>query len=119
MIDGIWEPRGAEFGGQAVPPPGLLMTIEADRYTITREGGERDAGRIEISGDSSAGWHEIDIVCEQGIGAGRRLRAIMRRRGNLLQLCYHAEENGERPQAFVSRRGSLAVLVRYRRSGDG
>lgn len=101
------------------------MHIAGGRYMIVHADGSRDEGRFACvaaaaataaaRGVSAAPHHEADIVCETGAGAGQILRAILRRRGNLIQLCYHAEENSGRPAAFATGRGSLAVLVRYRR----
>ncbi|WP_232766668.1 hypothetical protein [Geminisphaera colitermitum] len=96
-----------------MPAPEHRMHIAAGRYAVTHADGSRDEGRIDIMAGTMA--HEADIVCETGAGAGRTLRAILRCRGNLLQLCYHAEENAGRPSTFATGRGSLAVLVRYRR----
>lgn len=92
------------------------MHIAGSRYTIRHTDGSCDEGRIDVAETTSdIALQAVDIVCETGSGAGRILRALLRRRGNLLQLCYHAEENACRPSVFATARGSLAVLVRYRR----
>lgn len=111
MFDGEWTARAVTFGGTAMEAPEQVWRIDGERYVMRRPDGENDEGRLEAREGEGA----VDVVCERGRGAGLVLRALLRRRGDWLQLCYHAEPGAARPTAFVSEAGTTLVLVRYRR----
>lgn len=113
MFDGEWIPQVARFGGAEIEVPPGVMRLAGGRYVIEREAGPKDEGRWEARPE--AGAEAFDVVGETGAAAGTVLRALIRRRGDLLQLCYYAEPGAERPTGFASEAGTLAVLVRYRR----
>ena len=102
-----------EFGGGPAPVPLARLRVADGRYSMETGGAEPDVGWLYF--DAAAEPAAVDIVCETGAGAGRTIRAICRRRGDLMQQSYFAEENAARPGEFRTAQGSLQVLVRYRR----
>ncbi len=112
MLNGIWVPQGAEFSGESIPMPPTRFIITGDRYRVESEGGD-DEGVLVI--DTEVTPHAVDITGMTGPNAGKTLRAIFRMRGDLLQLCYEVSEVPRRPGGFSTTRGSLQILVRYRR----
>jgi uncharacterized protein (TIGR03067 family) len=115
MLDGTWIPQAAQFGGEAIPLPDARFVISGDRYII-ETGGTREEGRLAI--DASVAPSRVDLLGTTGPHAGQAIAAIFRLRGNLLQLCYlvgERERSGARPRTLDSPRGSLQLLIRYRR----
>ncbi len=114
MLDGVWIPQAAEFGGGPVPVPNARLRIDGGRYIMETAGApEPDRGYLYFNHAEVPS--ALDIVCETGAGAGRTIRAICRWRGDLLQLSYYAEDGAARPDDFRTKPGTLQVLVRYHR----
>jgi uncharacterized protein (TIGR03067 family) len=111
MLNGLWIAQGAEFSGEPLPVPAARFLIDGATYRVEGENGS-DEGVVHI--DAAATPPAIDLTATAGVHAGRTIRAIFRRRGDLLQLCYEIGDTAVRPTVFATR-GSMRVLVRYRR----
>ena len=115
MLDGIWIPQGAEFGGQTLPMPDTRWEIVGNRYVIQEEEG-RDEGELVIDLDRTP--HALDLVGKTGPNSGKTIVAIFRMRGDLLQLCYDVSGASRRPQTFETAPNSMQLMVRYRRISE-
>ncbi|MCU0794294.1 MAG: hypothetical protein MUE42_15940 [Opitutaceae bacterium] len=77
----------------------------------------REVGGVEV--DTAATPAALDLIWREAGGEeSRRIRAIVRVRGQLMQFCYYPENAGMRPLAFESRATAHtppAILVRCRR----
>lgn len=117
MIEGEWTIVAVEYGGDALPARGGgRLQILGSRFSLQMGGAPREVGAVEQ--DAAATPATLDLVWRDGAGReNRRLRAIVRVRGELLQLCYYPDEGAARPSRFESRAvegAPPAVLVRCR-----
>ncbi len=116
MIEGEWRILAVDFGGETVPARTGLLQILGSRFSLQVSGTPREVGQVEH--DPTATPATLDLVWHHPDGSeARRLRAILRRRGELLQLCYFPNENTGRPSLFESRATDTtppAILVRCR-----
>jgi uncharacterized protein (TIGR03067 family) len=112
MLDGIWIPHGAEFSGEALPAPESRWVITGTRYVVESEAG-RDEGELRI--DAAARPATVDLVGTSGPHGNKTIRAIFRLRGDLLQFCYDVSGDDRRPVVFATGKGSMQLMVRYRR----
>lgn len=112
MLDGIWIPHGAEFSGEALPAPASRWVITGTRYVVESEAG-RDEGELRF--DAAASPASVDLVGTSGPHGSKTIRAIFRVRGDLLQLCYDVGGDDRRPVTFATGKGSMQLMVRYRR----
>lgn len=116
MIEGEWRILAVEFGGETVPARTGFLQILGSRFSLQVSGTPREVGSIEH--ELSTQPATLDLVWHHPDGSeARRLRAILRRRGDLLQLCYYPSENTGRPSLFESRATESsppAILVRCR-----
>lgn len=112
MFDGEWVSLSGRLGSESIPLPTTRLVIAGDRYSVQAEGG-RHEGRLDWGrpGEPQA----VDLIGTAGEFAGKTLRAIVRVRGDRLQLCY-AVDGGVRPTAFEVASGAAVVTVRYRRT---
>ena len=114
MIEGEWTILAVDYGGEALPARGGSLWITGARFALQIGGAPREVGAVEH--DASAAPATLDLVWREAtIGESRRLRAIVRVRGELMQFCYYPEAEGQRPAAFESRGTPPAILVRCRR----
>lgn len=116
MIEGEWRILAVDYGGEAVPARTGSLQILGPRFALQVGGTPRQVGAVEH--DPAAEPATLDLVWRDSAGGEtRRLRAIVRRRGELLQFCYFPTETPGRPTAFESRAVGAAppaVLVRCR-----
>jgi uncharacterized protein (TIGR03067 family) len=118
MIDGEWRILAVEYAGEALPGRNGSLQIIGPRFALQLGGTPREVGGVEL--EVSATPATLDLVWrEPGGGEARRLRAIVRVRGELMQFCYYPEAAGERPVAFDSNGTPPAILVRCRRVEAG
>jgi uncharacterized protein (TIGR03067 family) len=115
MLDGIWIPHGAEFSGEALPTPESRWIVTGTRYVVESEAG-RDEGELRI--DAAASPASVDLVGTSGPHGNKTIRAIFRLRGDLLQLCYDVSGDDRRPVTFTTSKGSMQLMVRYRRDSE-
>lgn len=113
MLDGDWQLLGARLGDQPIEIPGGRMTIADGRYTVDTPAGQ-DGGTVVLRAELDP--MEIDLVGTQGPHAGTTIRAVIRLKGELLQLVYDVG-GGRRPRDFTARSGTSVVAVRYKRVG--
>jgi uncharacterized protein (TIGR03067 family) len=116
MIDGEWRILAVDYGGETVPARTGSLQILGPRFALQVGGAPREVGAVEH--DPAAEPATLDLVWRHPDGAeARRLRAIVRRRGDLLQVCYFPTDTPGRPTAFDSRASGAippAILVRCR-----
>ena len=112
-LNGTWLTRRAELGGKNFPlPPTFELQIAGTQY---RAGSlpPSDRGRIILFGDELAGQAaRMDLAGEEGPNRGKRYPAIYRFVGSELEICYDLSEK-ERPNEFISRAGTMLLLVSY------
>lgn len=113
MIDGEWRILTVDYAGEALPGRNGSLQIIGARFALQLGGAPREVGGVEL--DASATPPTLDLVWREAGGEARRLRAIVRVRGDLMQFCYYPEAAGERPAAFDSNGTPPAILVRCRR----
>lgn len=114
MIEGEWRILAVDYAGEALPDRHGRLQIIGARFSLQIGGAPREVGGVEH--DAAASPATLDLVWrEAGDGESRRVRAIVRVRGDLMQFCYYPEAAGERPVAFNSNGTPPAILVRCRR----
>ncbi len=114
MIEGEWRILAVDYAGEALPGRNGRLQIIGARFSLQIGGTPREVGAVEH--DASSSPATLDLVWrEAGGNESRRLRAIVRVRGDLLQFCYYPEAGGERPAVFESKGSPPAILVRCRR----
>jgi uncharacterized protein (TIGR03067 family) len=114
MIEGEWSILAINYGGETLPGRNGRLQIIGERFSLQIGGAPREVGRVEH--DALANPATLDLVWREAGGAeSRRLRAIVRVRGELLQFCYYPEAIGQRPAAFEADGTPPAILVRCRR----
>jgi uncharacterized protein (TIGR03067 family) len=114
MLEGEWRILTVDYAGEALPGRNGRLQIIGARFALQIGGTPREVGAVEH--DTSASPATLDLVWrEPSGGESRRLRAIVRLRGDLMQFCYYPEAAGERPAAFDSTGIPPAILVRCRR----
>ncbi len=115
MLEGDWRIVAVDYAGEALPGRLGSLFITGSRFALQIGGAPREVGAVEH--DASASPATLDLVWREGGGReARRLRAIVRVRGELMQFCYYPEAEGARPAAFDSRGTPPAILVRCRRA---
>jgi uncharacterized protein (TIGR03067 family) len=114
MIEGDWRILAVDYAGESMPGRQGLLQILGPRFALQLGGAPREVGAVEH--DAEARPATLDLIWrEPGGGESRRLRAIVRVRGDLMQFCYYPETGPLRPGAFDSRGSPPAILVRCRR----
>ena len=111
MLDGTWKPLGGKLGDQSIPLPGGLFTIVGGSYRVETPEGPA-SGTLKL--DDRGSVAKLDLLGQGGSHDGQLIEAIVRVRGDLLQMNYDAG-GGRRPVNFTSVAGSSVVAVRYRR----
>jgi uncharacterized protein (TIGR03067 family) len=119
MLEGEWQILAVEYAGEAMPGRTGRLQIIDGRFAIQIGGAPREVGGVEL--DATTTPARLDLVWrDSGGDEARRLRAIARVRGQLLQLCYFPDAADTRPGQFDSAATEStppAVLIRCRRSG--
>lgn len=120
MIDGDWQILAVDYAGESMPGRNGRLQIIGARFALQMGGTPREVGAVEL--DAAASPATLDLVWRDGSGEiSRRVRAIVRVRGQLMQFCYFPDESGARPPGFESRASEAtppAILVRCRRLPD-
>lgn len=111
MLDGRWTVIGGKLGQSSLPLPAATLVITGDRYVV-ESGADRDEGRLVRGGTPAL--PTLDLIGTGGAHRGVTIAAIMRLRGDLMQLCYAVDGSG-RPRSFDAPAGVSVVTVRYRR----
>ncbi len=116
MIEGEWTILGVDYAGEALPGRTGKLQITGPHFALQIGGTPREVGGVEI--DAQASPTTLDLIWrDSGGGEAKRLRAIVRVRGTLMQFCYFPEAGAGRPAAFESRATATtppAILVRCR-----
>ena len=117
MLEGEWTILAVEYAGEAMPGRTGRLQIIGARFALQIGGTPREVGAVEWQETTSPA--SLDLVWRDGAGGEtRRLRAIVRVRGQLMQFCYFPEASEARPSAFDSRARADSpptILVRCRR----
>ncbi len=117
MLEGEWQILAVEYGGETIPGRVGTLEITGTRFELRLQGLPAENGRLTL--DDRAAPASLDLMWTDRAGApGRSLRAIVRVRGGVMQLCYVPEAGAARPSEFASRATPLsppAVLIRCRR----
>jgi uncharacterized protein (TIGR03067 family) len=110
---GRWSAVSGKLGASTIPLPDTTFEVKTDGYTV-RAAGNQDAGKLKWRqiGDLQA----VDLIGTAGAHAGKTIEAIVRVRGDVMQLCYAVDGTG-RPRTFDIAGGTAVVTVRYRRVG--
>jgi uncharacterized protein (TIGR03067 family) len=90
-----------------------VRLMEGDKYTLTPKEGAAVTGRYKI--DPGKKPKAIDIMPDAGQFKGKTLPGIYVIEGDVLKICFAAEEGKERPTEFVSRPGSGHILAVHKR----
>ncbi len=114
MIEGEWRILAVDYAGEALPGRNGRLQIIGTRFSLQIGGTPREVGAVEQNPEASPATLDL-IWREAGGDEARRLRAIVRVRGDLMQFCYYPEAAGERPAVFESKGTPPAILVRCRR----
>lgn len=116
MLDGDWHIQGVDYAGEPLPGRTGRLQIIGPRFALQIGGAPREVGAVEL--DAAATPPTLDLVWRDPAGGEtRRLRAIVRLRGALMQFCYFPEGDGARPTDFDSRAHGErppAIVVRCR-----
>ncbi len=118
MIEGEWLILGVDYAGEAMPGRTGKLQIIGPRFALQIGGTPREVGGVEF--DAQASPATLDLIWrDPGGGEAKRLRAIVRVRGTLMQFCYFPANDVGRPPAFESRATATtppAILVRCRQA---
>jgi uncharacterized protein (TIGR03067 family) len=116
MIEGEWTILGVDYAGEPLPGRTGKLQIIGPRFALQIGGTPREVGGVEI--DAQAAPATLDLIWrDSGGGEAKRLRAVVRVRGTLMQFCYFPEADAGRPAVFDSRASATtppAILVRCR-----
>ena len=117
MIEGNWQIISVEYAGELMPGRTGHLQITGECFAIQIGGAPREVGKVEW--DAAASPAKLDLVWRDSSGKdARRLRAIVRLRGRLMQFCYFPDAADARPDQFDSRvreNAPPSILVRCRR----
>lgn len=117
MLEGDWQILVVDYAGEPMPGRTGKLRITGSRFALQIGGAPREVGQVEW--DASGQPAKFDLVWrEPGGGEARRIRAIVRVRGQLMQFCYYPETGLARPVEFASTATETsppAILVRCRR----
>lgn len=118
MIEGEWTILAVEYAGEAMPGRNGRLQIIGPRFSLQIGGTPREVGAVEL--DTISEPARLDLVWKAADGGeAKRLRAIVRVRGQLMQFCYFPEDGPGRPERFDSRAEAAsppAIVVRCRRT---
>ncbi len=110
-FEGKWTAISGRLGASEIPLPDTVFTLSGEHYAV-ESGNGRDEGRLVWG--TQADPQTLDLVGTGGTHAGKTLHAIVRVRGDVMQLCYAVDGSG-RPGGFDAGSGDAVVTVRYRR----
>ena len=114
MLEGEWHILAVDYGNEDLPGRTGRLQIVGTRFALQIGGSPREVGGVEL--DATAVPATLDLIWrEPGGGEARRIRAIVRVRGELMQFCYFPESTGPRPAEFTPRSDPPAILIRCRR----
>ncbi len=115
-LDGEWQILGVDFAGEPLPDRTGRLQIIAPRFAIQIGGTPREVGGVEYVSTQEPAC--LDLIWRDSSGGEvRRIRAIVRRRGTLMQFCYYPEGGAARPPGFdtlPTPTSPPAILVRCR-----
>lgn len=114
MLEGEWHILAVHYGNQDLPNRTGRLEIVGTRFALQIGGTPREVGGVEFDGTADPAILDL-IWREPGGGEARRIRAIVRVRGELMQFCYYPESTGPRPPRFSSSGEPPAILIRCRR----
>lgn len=118
MLEGEWTILGVDYAGEALPGRTGRLQIIGPRFSLQIGGTPREVGGVEF--DPAATPPTLDLIWrENGGSETKRLRAIVRVRGSVMQFCYFPDPQAGRPVAFETRATDAtppAILVRCRLS---
>ena len=117
MLDGNWNILAVEYAGETMPGRTGSVRFGGAAFALQLEDQPPEMGQAELNSLGSPA--ALDLVWrEDGGKITRRIRAIVRVRGRLMQLCYFPDDGPDRPADFESRATAdrpPAVLIRCRR----
>lgn len=111
---GHWQMVRAEFAGEAAPELVVQRTelhFSADRYRVSYDSEERDAGTYVIAGDAAT--KTLTLLADAGANTGRRVECIFQLVGDRLRICYGLD--GKLPTHFTTGLAQPRYLATYRR----
>jgi uncharacterized protein (TIGR03067 family) len=114
MLEGDWHIQSVDYGGEALPERHGQLQILAGRFSLQISGTPRQVGAVELD-PAAHPAPALDLIWHEAGTETRRLRAIVRVRGELMQFCYYPDAALPRPAAFASTGTPPAILVRCRR----
>jgi uncharacterized protein (TIGR03067 family) len=114
MLDGDWHIQSVDYGGEPMPGRHGQLQILAGRFSLQIAGTPRQVGAVELD-IAAQPAPTLDLIWHESGAESRRLRAIVRVRGELMQFCYYPDIASPRPSVFSSEGTPPAILVRCRR----
>lgn len=114
VIEGEWHIQSVDYGGEAMPGRHGRLQILAGRFSLQIAGTPRQVGAVELDSNAQPA-STLDLIWHESGAESRRLRAIVRVRGELMQFCYYPDATMPRPTVFSSEGSPPAILVRCRR----
>jgi uncharacterized protein (TIGR03067 family) len=111
-LQGKWIVTVHEHGGVKLPAKELAkLSVEVDEGRVTaKESGELREGTTIIGLDPKAKPATLDLKVATGDDAGKVVKAIWKRSGKTLTVCY-AEPGKDRPKEFEAKKDSGHTLM--------
>ena len=114
-LHGTWQVIKAELGGQPMPADAAVhveLEFTAEGYAVRFGDTVTDSGRYSLV--AAEPHHQINMIGQSGVNAGRTIPGIIQLQGDRLRLCF-ALENEKPPTEFSAPAGTLFYLATYRR----
>ena len=112
---GEWAAETATVGGKPEnPPPGTTWTFTADGKSVLNVGGGKAEGGLDAKYTTDAKKDPAQVDISEG-PKGMPMKGIYKVDGDTLTLCL-VQEGQERPTAFESPAGSMAILITLKRA---
>lgn len=116
-LQGKWKMVGVGRNGRFAPAltmasAKIYMTIEGDKYTITKDGTIRDRGIVKL--DTNQTPVHFDQHIQHGDDAGCVHLGIVRFKDGILEN-FQAEKGCPRPKKFVTKWSDGASFAKFRR----
>ena len=117
-LEGTWEPTENILNGAPTPKEVLKdwrTVVKSDAYENLYQGKSDTKGPLKFVAKRDKVLH-LDLRPTEGPGKGKVVKCIVEWVGDdVFRLCMPAEPDGERPTAFVSKKGGGQFLRTYKR----
>ncbi len=110
-VQGRWQVVSVEVEGQKFPPGGSAIVVTGNRFVSLGMGGEFE-GTIEC------GERTFDLCFDKGLHAGKKSLGIYDLTGGEWKMCLAMAGAANRPERFVSRKGTGHALQILRRQAE-